>query len=91
MTSKIIVIFQMDQSFPKDEYDPCKDFVPLPDFEKSDNDDYALDAADPFWDEQQMDSDSSEMVPDHSPFYANQEEDPAVIALQYQENFGMDS
>ena len=38
-----------------------------------------------------MDSDSSEMVPDHSPFYANQEEDPAVIALQYKENFGMDS
>ena len=76
--------------FPKDECDPCNDFVPLPDFDKSDNNDYALDAADPFWDERQMDSDCSEMVPDDRPFYTNQEEDPAVITLQYKENFGLE-
>ena len=75
--------------FPPDD-DPCSDFVPLPDFGHL-SDERGFDGGDfgCFDTDDEFHTDSSEMVPNDAPFYVNQEEDPDIAEIIFQEKLGI--
>ena len=66
--------------FPPAEDDDA--LIPLPNFKDSSNDECGHLVLD-----DDNDTDVSDLVPDTTPFYANQEEDPNIQALQFQNEF----
>ena len=85
----LYLIISEEPIFPED--DGSSEFVSLPDFGESspynffdDCDDYPC-----YKTSDEFNSDSSDMVADETPFYANQEDDPAVAAIMFDEKWGI--
>ena len=71
-----------------DNPDDTQEFVPLPDINDNQPDDYFYGGDPTLWDGHSVETESShsdeELIPDTAPFYANQMEDPEVQQMEYE-------
>ena len=77
------------EQFPNSADDETPETVNDDDLADSTKDDYTLDPSDPFLNEEQYNSDDSELLPNDEPLYQNQEADPEVANMMFLAKFNM--